>query len=440
MDQEPKFENAYALLIGTASEKEIQATATDAEGINSALQSNANYSYKQIKVLVENNAVKRKVEAAFKSLTPHVEGGPDNESTVVIYFSGHGNSPNDLCDEFHILLYGSDASVRDKTDIPSESITNTEREKYLANVITATELKNHLKEIVAKKWVFFLNCCHAGGVSAKVFSMGKSAKQMSVLVEKNVNMDLLRELDTGEGAAFISACASNEESIIPKNGDHTLFGEKLIEALKGAGSPSSEIVYLSDVVAYLNEEVPREARDYGLEQTPYQSVIQETKFPIAFHRLETGVSHKNKYYIQSLPPEQDPVPTITLKLSTRVPTKNLPDKNEQSDKNENIYLKKAGGLSLQYNMRTHRELIKNIKFELGSYLFQSLPAEVQQEIKSELEKEVPGKLLLDCGQDKDSKPTYPWELITIPAGHVANETVRPNKSCRLLFHSKASSH
>jgi len=423
MDQKPKFENAYALLIGTASEKEIQATATDAEGISSALQSNANYSYKQIKVLVENNAVKGKVEEAFKSLTPHVENGPDNESTVVIYFSGHGKPPNDLCDEFHMLLYGSDASVKDKTDIPSESITNTEREEYLANVITATELKKHLKEIIAKKWVFFLNCCHAGGVAAKAFSMGKSAKQNSALVEKNVNKDLLRELDTGEGAVFISACAWDEESIIPKNGDHTLFGDKLIEALKGAGSPNSEIVYLADVVTYLDEEVPREANKYGIgTQTPYKSVRQKTKFPIAFHRLETGVSQRNKYYIQSLPPEQDPVPTTTLKVSIRSPTKNLPDKNEQPDKNENIYLKKAGSLSLQYNMRTHDDLIKDIKSELACHLFQSLPVEVQQEIKSELQKDVPGKLLLDCGQGKDSKFTYPWELITIPIGHVANGT------------------
>ena len=95
---EENFENAYALLIGTASEKEIEATAKDANDIGKILEEHAKYPYNQIMVLSKHSADKKGIIDGFNWLIKNV----NIDSTVLIYYGGHGAPPEDgFCDEFH---------------------------------------------------------------------------------------------------------------------------------------------------------------------------------------------------------------------------------------------------------------------------------------------------------------------------------------------------
>jgi uncharacterized caspase-like protein len=72
----------------------------------------------------------------------------DDESTVIIYFSGHGHQVITTNGEsYYLMTHGSDVNCLYKT------------------ALSGAEFSEKLKAISAKKVLVLLDCCHAGGMA-----------------------------------------------------------------------------------------------------------------------------------------------------------------------------------------------------------------------------------------------------------------------------------
>ena len=252
-----EFDNGYALLIGTASEREIAATANDAIAIEKILQNHAHYPFKNILTLTKQNATKARITNGFKWLEEKVEE-VGIQSTVIIYYAGHGDEPKDgYCDEYHLRPYDFDQ------DPPK-------------TLITASELNEMIKKITAGKLIFFLNSCHAGGITSEAISLGgpvqsnKTDQQTLINQIQRKQREFIELLDKGAAKIIISASRASEKSYLKPGSDHTIFGEHLMDALKGAGSDQREKVILSDIENYLDYKVRESADELGRDQEIYK--------------------------------------------------------------------------------------------------------------------------------------------------------------------------
>ena len=85
-----KFSNGYALLIGAGQEKDLPMAITDAKALHNLLTDpeKAAYPPEQTHLIYEKDANSVNILAEFDKLISQVT--KDDNSTVLIYYSGHG--------------------------------------------------------------------------------------------------------------------------------------------------------------------------------------------------------------------------------------------------------------------------------------------------------------------------------------------------------------
>jgi len=100
----PSLDNAHALIIGIAGYANIRKLpkVQDAEDLAAALVDPAlcGYDPKNVTVLLEQDATREKIRAGFEAL----KGRCNSESTVFLYFSGHGGQITDGANNGQYLL------------------------------------------------------------------------------------------------------------------------------------------------------------------------------------------------------------------------------------------------------------------------------------------------------------------------------------------------
>lgn len=254
-----QFEEGYALLIGTGSDEKIKtATVNDATELGNILKTSALFPQDHVAVLTETEATKERIINGLKWLV----GESDMTKTVIIYYAGHGEVPeNTVNEDYYFVPYGFD-------------------KKKLTPRITRSEFTDLVNKIKAKKLIVFLSCCHASGLA-----VGLSLEESDFLSE---NQKLVDALYGGTGRAVIASCHATEKSWFKKGDRFTFFGKHLIEALKGkAATPRDKYVNLLQVMIYLFNHVPDSANEIFKEQRPVLNLS---------HVSDSLVLSKNEYY------------------------------------------------------------------------------------------------------------------------------------------------
>lgn len=242
--------NAHALIIGVGSD--LPVTVLDATAIYNILANEkiAGYDPNNITLLTEENATRKGILKAFDDLIERT----DENSSVMLFYSGHGGtySDNTFLDEknqkpeeenrhyFHLVPFGFH---------PQE---------YESTWVSAEELKQKMDQINPKRLVFFLDCCHAAGMTQAVSmnlagSFGRGDTRLSNADE------LAQKLDDGKGMSIISSCREDQQSYI-LDGDHnSLFTKTLLEVLRGEHKKQFEEPYITifEAVQYIFKMVPR---------------------------------------------------------------------------------------------------------------------------------------------------------------------------------------
>lgn len=245
------------LLIGISSYENTSliladSVANDAQDINAVLV-NPKYcafSTEQVRLLLNEQATLQAMRSAFANLIEQ----SNNQSTVFIYFSGHGGQNNDASESY--LL---------PTDIGKD---------FAQTGFSSTELSHVLEKIPARKIIVILDCCHAGGIG-QLKGVLPTFSFKSGLAEKDYNL-----LISGYGKLIIASSRDTENSIAPFGEDNSLFTKHLLAGLKGAAASDDGFVRAFDLFHYLQPKVKKDSR--GM-QNPFFKAYVEENFPIAFN-------------------------------------------------------------------------------------------------------------------------------------------------------------
>jgi uncharacterized caspase-like protein len=244
-----KFTNGHALIVGVGAD--LPCTIKDAEGLAEILKDEERCAYppEQVHLLTEKNANRESVLMTLDKLAKST----NDESTIIIYFSGHGHQVMTTTgDSYYLMTHGYDMS----------HLYNT--------AISGAEFTEKLTAIPAKKILVLLDCCHAGGMAGiKGVELTKSP----------IPPEALKLLSEGSGYTFIAS--SKEDELSFTDNPYSVFTGALIEALCGQGIAKKDgYVRVADLALHTREVVPKRTKD---KQHPILHYKQADNFVIAFY-------------------------------------------------------------------------------------------------------------------------------------------------------------
>ena len=233
----------YALIIGVGGD--LPVTVSDAEAVKNVLidQRRGGYDPGNVICLTNEEATKDKIELGLDLIIEQVEANP--QSTVVIYYSGHGARYTVNYKEVYLLkAYGYDLKDREST------------------MVEGKVFSDKINQINADKLLVMLDCCHASGIKSKdIFEEQEE-------VVKPSSKELMATLSQGKGRVFISSCDDNEQSLILRDARNSLFTEVLLEALDGKLNEGEEYINVMDLLYHITKQVPRRVPDVLIQQRP----------------------------------------------------------------------------------------------------------------------------------------------------------------------------
>ncbi|MDZ8263962.1 caspase family protein [Nostoc sp. ChiQUE01b] len=245
------FSQGHACIVGVGGD--LPNTVDDAIGLANILKDSERCAYQpeQVHLLTKEQANREGVIAALDQLAQSTT--PD--STVIVYFSGHGYQvASPMGEAYYLMPFGYDQTKLHKT------------------AISGTEFITKLQAISAKKLLVLLDCCHAGGLG-DTSKLGYEAEKSPLPPEAQA---LFNE---GKGRVAIASSQADEKSLAGR--PYSAFTLALIEALAGKGASKKDgYVRVADLAMYAREVVPRRTRD---RQHPILNFEQADNFILAYY-------------------------------------------------------------------------------------------------------------------------------------------------------------
>ncbi len=245
------YTQGFALIVGVGAD--LPNTIDDAEGIANLLKDSSRCAYppEQVHLLTGEKATRNHIISTLE----HLSQTSNSESTVVIYFSGHGYSVISPTGEFYYLMsYGYDLNQLYQT------------------AINGNEFAEKLKAIPAKKLLILLDCCHAGGFSdTKVPGLQ--------LTKSALPLEAQTILSQGSGRVIIASSQEDELSYAGK--PYSAFTLALIESFCGIGVAKKDgYVRVTDLALHAREVVPKRTSD---QQHPILHFEEADNFVVAYY-------------------------------------------------------------------------------------------------------------------------------------------------------------
>jgi hypothetical protein len=139
-----RFTQGHACVIGVGGD--LPTTINDATELAKILKDPERCAYpeEQVHLLTGEGATKDRVIKALEDLAE----ATNDESTVIIYFSGHGHQlVSPAARSYYLMPHGYN----------TENLVDT--------AINGSDFTNLLRDIPAQKLLVLLDCCHAGGMA-----------------------------------------------------------------------------------------------------------------------------------------------------------------------------------------------------------------------------------------------------------------------------------
>ena len=245
------FTQGYACIIGVGGD--LPNTVNDAIGLAKILNDPERCAYpqEQVHLLTKEQAKRENILAALDQLAQSTT--PD--STVIVYFSGHGYQvAGPMGESYYLMPFGYDQTKLYKT------------------AISGIEFTTKLQAIPAKKLLLLLDCCHAGGLG-DTKNLGYEAEKAPLPPEAQA---LFTE---GKGRVVIASSQADEKSLAGR--PYSAFTLALIETLAGKGASKKDgYVRVADLALYAREVVPRRTSD---RQHPILNFEQADNFILAYY-------------------------------------------------------------------------------------------------------------------------------------------------------------
>ncbi|MDY7076126.1 MAG: caspase family protein [Chloroflexota bacterium] len=276
------FNQGHALVIGAGGD--LPNTVDDAVGLAEILTDPARCAYLpgQVHLLVAEQATRAGILFALNALVQST----DFQSTVIVYFSGHGyQTISSTGESYYLLPHGY------------------EIERLYQTGVSGAEFADRLRAIPSQKLLVLLDCCHAGGVG--------EAKAPGLRMAKSPLPPEAQSL-LAEGSGRVLIASSQEEELSFAGRPYSAFTLALIEALSGAGVAKRDgYVRVADLALHAREVVPGRT---GGRQHPLLHFEQADNFALAYY---AGGETQLKGMPFAGEPEIEPEPGAWVKVTQR---------------------------------------------------------------------------------------------------------------------------
>lgn len=309
-----QFDNGYALLIGvdenSIEQWRLPTVKQDVIGLAQVLTDPNYCAYPEshVRIICGQEATRQGILDGLEWLQEQIQADPSENSTGVIYYSGHGlRDVSRESQDYYLVPY------------------DVRQDKISLRSLRATDFAEAIEKLEPRRLLVILDCCHAGGMNVKqgpiaegkyvptalpLHILNYSAASGDTNPNKNPtqNVEILRQ---GRGRAVLSSSQGEQLSYIRKDRTMSVFTYHLLEALTGHAQPKTQAteVLVSDVMSYVWRSVPQTVKqEWNLVQEPdYQ---MSGNFPVA---LLWGGDGLRK---DQIPP--DPLAVVSPKASPDV--------------------------------------------------------------------------------------------------------------------------
>jgi hypothetical protein len=292
------FNHGHALVVGVGAD--LPNTVDDAAGLADILRDPARCAYPpgQVDLLTGEAATREAVLAALDRLAR----AADAQSTVVVYYSGHGYQVAASTGEaYYLMPYGYDVQQLYRT------------------AVSGAEFAERLRAIPAQKLLVLLDCCHAGGV-------GEAKAPGLQMLKSPLPPEAQRLLAEGSGRVLIASSQEDEKSFAGR--PYSAFTLALVEALSGTGVAKQDgYVRVTDLALHAREVVPKRTRG---QQHPILNFEQADNFVLAYY---AGGEATPKGPPFTGEPEIEPEPGAWTAFDQRGQTVHGPQTNVAGDMN-----------------------------------------------------------------------------------------------------------
>jgi hypothetical protein len=254
----PTLPNAHGLVIGIAAYQHARPLppTSDARDIHDLLVDPAHCGYDpaQVTLLEDAGATAAAIRSALADLATRTHA----DSTVLLFFSGHGGRVADgpHAGEYLVPVDGDPATP----------------ETIAATCLAGAEVSAALAVIPARRLVAVFDCCHAAGIG----DLRDLAGQVEALAP-GLSQGYYRDLATGAGRVVFAASTDAESSWVMSGDRNGLFTKHLLAGLRGGAPGPGGVIRVFDLFRYVQPRVTQERPD----QHPIFKAELETDFPVA---------------------------------------------------------------------------------------------------------------------------------------------------------------
>ncbi|MBP7963674.1 MAG: caspase family protein [Caldilineaceae bacterium] len=254
----PSMENAHALIVGIANYQQIPAlpesVLADAGLVRDVLADPKLCAYPpaNVEMLLDHHATQETMRAAFQRLVART----DADSTVFIYFTGHGGQV-------------SDGPQRGEYLLPVD-VVYTSEEQLAATAISGDEFTKVLQSLPARKLLVIFDACHSGGI-------GQAGASQAVDAKSGLSENYYDKLKSGRGRVILASSRSSEYSFVMADAENSLFTGHLVAGLKGGAIGVSGVIRILDLFSYVQPKVVADQP----QQHPILKAEIEENFPVA---------------------------------------------------------------------------------------------------------------------------------------------------------------
>ena len=242
-----RSDNAFALIVGIGAYQDeriprLKYTHADAQAFYELLTDPRRSGFKKenVRLLLDAGATHTAIR---KSVNQWLYNQVTPDSTVMIFFAGHGGQEQDKCyDEAGKQAYYFLPWDADPEDLASTSLSQSDFERLL-------------RTLKAQRMVMFLDACHSTGVAKS------GGRDLAIVAAPKYE-----RLAEGEGRVVIAAAKPEQRSWEDEKLKHGVFTYHLLEAMRGKADTNGDgYVSIQEVATYLQREVPRTVKLLGKE-------------------------------------------------------------------------------------------------------------------------------------------------------------------------------
>jgi len=245
------FNQGHALVVGVGGD--LPGTLDDAQALADVLIAPGRCAYPpgQVHLLTGEQATCAAILSTLDTLAQSIS----SQSTVLIYFSGHGyRVTSSMGTAYFLLPHGYDLA------------------DLAGTCIRGDEFTAKLRAISARQLLVLLDCCRAGGI-------GEPKAPGLTFAKSPLPPEAEAILAEGQGRVIVASCREDEVSLAGK--PYSAFTVALLEALSGKGVDVQDgFVRVSDLVLHAREVVPQRT---GGKQHPTIKFHQADNFAVAYY-------------------------------------------------------------------------------------------------------------------------------------------------------------